>query len=56
MFEISVRMHANNHKIVNDADTLETIIDKLPTIFPLTQEETKLVHGREKISQQGQAS
>ena len=44
MFEIRIRMHVNKNNLITNDDRLETIINKLPTIFQLTKEEIKILH------------
>ncbi len=44
VFEIGIRMHVNNRKLISEEDNLETIINKLPTIFPLIKKEVEKIH------------
>lgn len=49
VFEAGIRMHVSNRKMISDGDTLITIIDKLPTIFPLTKKDVKKIHEGRKF-------
>jgi hypothetical protein len=51
LFEIGLRMHANNKKFIIDNDKLETVIDKLSTDLNMTKEETSKLHlGRQFLN------
>ena len=51
VFEAGIRMHVSNHKLISNGDTLIKIIDKLPTIFPLTKKEVnKIQDGRKFLN------
>jgi hypothetical protein len=43
VFEIKIRMHANNHGIIDKGDTIINIINKLQQIFPLNNNEIKVL-------------
>lgn len=49
VFEVGIRLHVSNRKLISDGDTLTTIIDKLLTIFPLTKEEVTTLHNGRKF-------
>ena len=44
MFEIKIRMHANNKNLISDGDTLNDIIDKLSISLLLTKDEVEKLH------------
>ncbi len=44
LFEISLRMHANNNKLLNERDDLINVIDKLSTFKKLDQTDTDKLH------------
>ena len=44
LFEISIRMHANNSKLLNYEDNLEIAINKLSEFKKLSNEEKELLH------------
>lgn len=44
LFELSIRMHANNSKLLKYDDVLEVAIDKLSEFKKLTNEEKELLH------------
>jgi hypothetical protein len=44
LFELSIRMHANNSKLLNYDDVLEVAINKLSEFKRLTNEEKELLH------------
>ena len=44
LFEISIRMHANNSKLLNYDDNLEIAINKLSKVKKLSNEEIELLH------------
>lgn len=44
LFELSIRMHANNSKLLNIKDVLEVAINKLSEFKRLNKEDTKQLH------------
>ena len=44
LFELSIRMHANNSKLLNYKDVLEVAINKLSEFKGLNNEDTKQLH------------
>lgn len=51
LFEIGLRMHANNKKLLIENDSLETVIDKLSIELNMTTEETLKLHlGRQYLN------
>jgi hypothetical protein len=49
VFETGIRMHVSNKKLIINGDTLNNIIDKLSTIFPLAENEIKKIHDGRKF-------
>lgn len=49
VFESGIRMHVSNRKLIVNGDTLNDIIDKLPTIFTLTKKEVEKLHDGRKF-------
>jgi len=51
LFEISLRMHANNQNLIKPREKLVDVIDKLSEFKKLTKEETEVLHlGRRFIN------
>lgn len=49
LFEISLKMHANNYKLIEPKEKLINIIDKLGTFKNLSSDEIETLHGGRKF-------